>query len=215
MVVVLRKYVRFAPWRGIILCPEGIRSNQIICIEGEIGAKRTSSVLRLIYRWALYAGLKLSFVTAPRSDVNTLVMDNLLLWLLEPILLWSGNTTLRLSLKLDGRVLVCLQLLGDIGFLWRGWCLWWVELEDGSLSVGGLDGGWLVGLELLKVEVLDEIGYYRELGACSQTSHGVNWLQGRTLTDSGWGDESALGDDLAARKASDGGALAGSVLSST
>ena len=51
---------------------------------------------------------KLSFVTAPRSSVNNLVVDNLLLWLLEPILLWGSDTTLGLSLKLNGRVLVCL-----------------------------------------------------------------------------------------------------------
>lgn len=129
-------------------------------------------MLGLIYRWPLYAGLKLSFVTAPRSSVNNLVVDNLLLWLLEPVLLWSGNTTLGLSLELDDRVLVCLQLLSDIGLLWRGWRLWWVELEDGTLGVGGLDSGWLVGLELPKVEVLDEIGYYTELGACSQHHSG-------------------------------------------
>ena len=140
------------------------------------------------------------------------MVSDLLLWLLEPILLWSGNTTLGLSLKLNGRVLVCLQLLGDIGLLWGSWCLWWVELEDGSLSVGSLDGGWLVGLELLEVKVLDEIGYCRMLGACSNTSYRINWLLSRTLTDSGWGDESTLGDDLAAREASDGGALARLVL---
>lgn len=46
------------------------------------------------------------------------------------------------------------------------------------------------------------------------TSQRLDWLSGRTLTDSGWGDEGALGDDLAARKASDGGALAGLVLNS-
>lgn len=169
----------------------------------------------LIYRWPLYAGLKLSFVTAARSTGNNLVVDNLLLWLLKPILLWSSNTTLGLSLKLDGRVLVCLQLLGDIGLLWGGWGLWWVELEDGTLSVGSLDGSWLVGPELLKVEVLDKIGYFTQLGAYSQISHWSNWLLGRTLTDSGWGDESTLGDDLAARDASDGGALAGLVLNYT
>ena len=140
------------------------------------------------------------------------MVSDLLLWLLEPILLWSGNTTLGLSLELNGRVLVSLQLLGDIGLLRGSWCLWWVELEDGSLSVGSLDGGWLVGLELLEVKVLNEIGYCKMLGACSNISYRINWLLSRTLTDSGWGDESTLGDDLAAREASDGGALAGLVL---
>ena len=102
---------------------------------------------------------KLSFVTTTHRSGNNLVVDDLLLWLLEPILLWGGNTALSLSLNLDGGVLVCLQLLGDISLLWGGWWLGWVELEDGALGVGGLDRGWLVGLELLKVELLDEIGY--------------------------------------------------------
>lgn len=53
------------------------------------------------------------------------------------------------------------------------------------------------------------------LGACSNASYWVNCLLSRTLTDSGWGDESTLGDDLAAREASDGGALAGLVLNFT
>lgn len=91
---------------------------------------------------------------------HNLVVGDLLLWLLEPILLGdSSGTSLGLSLDLNGGILVCLQLLGDISLLWGSWWLRWVELEDGALGVGGLDGGWLVGLELLEVKVLDEIGY--------------------------------------------------------
>ena len=99
---------------------------------------------------------------------HNLVVGNLLLWLLKPVLLgWGSGAGLSLTLNLDGGILVCLQLLGDISLLWRSWCLWWGELLDAALSIGSLDGGWLVGLELLKVEVLNDVGYISMSDACA------------------------------------------------
>lgn len=110
----------------------------------------------------------LPFSTLPEYYRHNLVMGNLLLLLNEPVLLgWSSGAGLSLSLNLDGRILVCLQLLGDIGLLWRSWCLWWGELLNAALSIGSLDGGWLVGLELLEVKVLNDVGWIIMLDACT------------------------------------------------
>jgi hypothetical protein len=92
------------------------------------------------------------------------VLGNLLLWLLEPVMLsLNCGTGIGLALNLDSHGLVCLQLIGDISLLWGLWRSWWVELLDVALGLGGLDWDWLVGLQLLKVKVLNNIGYFRWL----------------------------------------------------
>lgn len=90
----------------------------------------------------------------------------LLLWLLlEPMLLsdWGG-TGIGLTLQLDNLGLVILKLVGDVALLWRLWGLWCGENLDVADAVAGLDWGWLVGLELLEVQVLNEIGYRYRAG---------------------------------------------------
>lgn len=86
----------------------------------------------------------------------------LLLLGLEPVGKGGGGAGgLRgdiLALNLDGHALVLLEvasevgLLGGLGGLGDGKGL---DLADG---VGLLDGGNLVGLELLEVQLLDEVG---------------------------------------------------------
>lgn len=90
-------------------------------------------------------------------------MVGLLLFLsLEPVGQLS-NTGGRLSgrilaLDLNGHGLVGLQAIGEVGLLGRGRSLGHGENLDLALGVGLLDGGDLVGLELLEVELLDKVG---------------------------------------------------------
>lgn len=63
-----------------------------------------------------------------------------------------------LTLNLNGHALVLLQVAGEVGLLWRGRCLGEVECLDVALSIGLLDGGDLVGLELLEIKLLDKVG---------------------------------------------------------
>jgi len=167
---------------------------------------------------APHTALKVKFSTVTshlwHHQHDDLVVGSLLLRLLEPILLGrGGGASAGLTLNLDSRVLVCLQLLGDVGLLRGHWWRWRGELLDDALGVGGLDGCRLVGLELLEVEVLDDIRCGHALDICMQhrrTGSG-DWHQGHshTLTDGGRGDDGTLGDDLAPREAGEGGALAG------
>lgn len=71
----------------------------------------------------------------------------------------AGNGLL--ALDLDRHLLVLLQARGKVGLLGRLGRLG--QVEDGDLADGVrvLDGGRLVGLELLEVELLDEIGCLR------------------------------------------------------
>lgn len=84
----------------------------------------------------------------------------LLSGLLKPVLLGGrGAGVSGLALDLRHLALVGLQLAGNVGLLGRWGSLGQGELLDVALGVGGLDGGGLVGLELLEVQVLDEVGW--------------------------------------------------------
>jgi hypothetical protein len=63
-----------------------------------------------------------------------------------------------LALELDGHALVLLQAAGEIGLLGGLGGLGQAEDLDLAFGVGLLDDGGLVGLELLEVELLDEVG---------------------------------------------------------
>lgn len=89
-------------------------------------------------------------------------MVGLLLLLLDKPVLDDGGGLSGLgalgSLNLDGHRLVLGQAGGKVGLLGRLGCLGEGEGGDLADGVGVLDGGRLVGLELLKVELLDEVG---------------------------------------------------------
>lgn len=83
----------------------------------------------------------------------------LLLGLLKPVLLHGRRAGLtRLALNLGHLALVGLELASNVGLLGRSGSLGQGELLNVALGVGGLDGGRLVGLQLLEVHVLDEVG---------------------------------------------------------
>lgn len=63
-----------------------------------------------------------------------------------------------LTLDLDGHVLVLLEGAGEVGLLGRSGGLGNGEGLDLALGVGLLDGSGLVGLQLLEVELLNEVG---------------------------------------------------------
>lgn len=85
--------------------------------------------------------------------------SGLLLVLLEPVLLDGGGLTSDgLALDLNLLALVGGELTGEVSLLGRRRGLGESELLDVLVGVTGLDGGGLVGLELLKVEVLDGVG---------------------------------------------------------
>lgn len=93
--------------------------------------------------------------------MNRLVVGLILLLSLEPVGDGSGTTRGSgdiLALNLDGHALVLLKAASEIGLLGGSGGLGDVEGLDLALGVGGLDGGDLVGLELLEVELLDEVG---------------------------------------------------------
>ena len=90
-----------------------------------------------------------------------MVSTLLLLLLNEPVLDNGGGSTglgTLLALNLDGHVLVLLQAGGEVGLLGRLGGLGEREGGDVANGVGLLDGGGLVGLELLEVELLDKVG---------------------------------------------------------
>lgn len=75
----------------------------------------------------------------------------------------SGSTALAglgsiLAFNLDSHALVLLQVAGEVRLLGRGGGLGHGEGLDVTFGIGLLDGWGLVGLELLQVEVLDEVG---------------------------------------------------------
>jgi hypothetical protein len=70
----------------------------------------------------------------------------------------GGDGTGLLALNLDGHVLVLLEGAGEVGLLGGSGGLGDGEGLDLALGVGVLDGGGLVGLELLEVELLDKVG---------------------------------------------------------
>lgn len=63
-----------------------------------------------------------------------------------------------LAFDLDGKGLVLLEAVGEVGLLGGSGGLGHGEDLDLALGVGLLDCGDLVGLELLKVEFLDKVG---------------------------------------------------------
>lgn len=96
----------------------------------------------------------------PKVKKNALVMRLVLLLGLKPVSNLGGTGLGRavLALNLNGHALVLLQVAGEVGLLWGGRCLGDVEGLDVTLSIGLLDGGDLVGLELLQIKLLDEVG---------------------------------------------------------
>lgn len=70
----------------------------------------------------------------------------------------SGGSDGVLTLDLDGHALVLLQAAGEVSLLGGGGGAGEAEGLDLALSIGGLDGRGLVGLELLEVQLLDEVG---------------------------------------------------------
>lgn len=86
-----------------------------------------------------------------------------LLLLLKPVprgRLPAGAGGGRLAaLDIDGHALVLLERRREVGLLGGGGGLGGREGLDVALGVGGLQGGGLVGLELLEVELLDEVGW--------------------------------------------------------
>jgi hypothetical protein len=80
---------------------------------------------------------------------------------LEPVGNLGGTGSLGggvLALDLNGHALVLLQVAGKVGLLGGRGGLGDAEGLDVALGIGLLDGGDLVGLELLEVKLLDEVG---------------------------------------------------------
>jgi hypothetical protein len=105
---------------------------------------------------------------------------------LEPVL---GNRGLGggagvLTLDLDGHGLVLLQAAGKVallGGLGGGRGVEGLDLADG---VGLLDGGRLIGLELLQVELLNKVGSARD-GGCNKAPHLDGSISSRNDSDDG------------------------------
>ena len=93
-----------------------------------------------------------------------MAVGRLILLVDQPVLDDSSRLTslgtLR-TLNLDHHCLVLLQARGEVGLLGGLGSLGEGERGDLANGVGILDGGGLVRLELLKVELLDEVGYKR------------------------------------------------------
>lgn len=114
-------------------------------------------------------------------------MVRLLLVLLnhEPVVLDGlavGGSGGVLALDLDSHALVLLQAGGEVGLLGRLGGGGDGEGLDLALGVGLLNGGGLVGLELLEVELLDEVGC---IGDCRL----VKWVRSKSF----WGDDDGDG----------------------
>ena len=86
--------------------------------------------------------------------------------LLEPVLLHGCGAGLSLALDLGHLALVGLELAGDVGLLGRRGSGGDAELLHLALGVRGFDGGRLVGLQLLEVQVLDDVGWKEERVVC-------------------------------------------------
>lgn len=134
---------------------------------------------------------------------NTVSLSRLLL-LLEPVpgrsLLLAGAGGSRLgALDLDRHVLVLLERGREVGLLGGGGGLGGREDLDVGVGVAGLDGGGLVGLELLEVELLDEVGCSggnRSLATGGLT--GVPRLGGIACWIGGWNGELGMDSPLRA-----------------
>ncbi|KAI6761787.1 hypothetical protein HG531_002340 [Fusarium graminearum] len=86
----------------------------------------------------------------------------LILLSLEPVGNLGGAGRLSggvLTLDLNGHALVLLQVASEVGLLGGSGGLGDAESLDVALGIGLLDDGDLVGLELLKVKLLNKIGY--------------------------------------------------------
>jgi hypothetical protein len=70
----------------------------------------------------------------------------------------GGGGARILALDLDGEALILLQAASQIGLLGGGGGLGGGEDLDLAVGVGGLDGGELVALDALEVELLNEVG---------------------------------------------------------
>lgn len=96
-----------------------------------------------------------------------MVSTIILLLLNKPVLHNSrGLSTAGINLgalDLDSHALVLLEAGGEVGLLGRLGRLGEVEGGDLADGVRVLDGGGLVGLELLEVELLDEVGCKTEI----------------------------------------------------
>lgn len=94
---------------------------------------------------------------------HDLVVGSLLTLVLldEPVLDSSGGAAdnTLVALDLDSHGLVVLQRVGEVSLLWGLGRLGRCECLDLADGIGVLDGGGLVGLELLEVEFLNEVGY--------------------------------------------------------
>ena len=92
---------------------------------------------------------------------------------LEPVGSRGGTGSLGrgvLALDLNGHALVLLQVAGKVGLLGGRRGLGDAEGLDVALGIGLLDGGDLVGLELLEVKLLDEVGCKRyDVSNCTLT----------------------------------------------
>lgn len=92
-----------------------------------------------------------------------------LILLLEPALLNRGGLTgSRLAFNLNFLALVGLQTVGQVGLLGGLGRLGGSELVDMSLSVTGLDGLGLVGLELAEVQLLNRVGWMMSVSIGSE-----------------------------------------------
>ncbi|KAF3072119.1 hypothetical protein CFAM422_005860 [Trichoderma lentiforme] len=104
----------------------------------------------------------LSLFSFKSAVFGPLVVGLLLLLGLEPVRQLSNTSGglggSILTLDLNGHGLVGLEVVGQVSLLGRGRGLGHGEDLDLALSIGLLDGGGLVGLELLEVELLDEVG---------------------------------------------------------
>jgi len=93
--------------------------------------------------------------------LNLVVVVILLLLLDEPVLDDGGGLaglSTLLTLNLDGHGFVLLQAGGEVGLFGGFGSLGKREGGDLTDGIGVLDGSGLVGLELLEVELLDEVG---------------------------------------------------------
>ena len=106
---------------------------------------------------------------------------SLLLLLLEPALLGGGGLAGgSLALNLDLLGLVGRQLTREVGLLGGGGSLGEAESVDVALGVAGLDGSGLVGLELTEVEVLDLVGWNRDMRISDESLIDGIWVSLRT-----------------------------------
>lgn len=97
----------------------------------------------------------------PLMSTHALVMRFGLFFLLDKPILLNGCCAgiARRALDFWGRLLVFLKTALEICLFWGLWWLWDGELLHLALGIIGLQWSWLVGLELLQVHVLDEIGW--------------------------------------------------------